>query len=196
MVLGDQLSPDLAALRAADRARDVVVMAEVMGEGTSVPHHPQKIALILAAMRKFAASLRAAGWQVSYSRLDDPENAQTLSGELLRRAAEFGAGEVLATKPGEWRVLREIEDLPVPVRVLEDALADEQTAVNGMLLSMDHAALGMIRVVGSPLHLSETGPRLSRPAPRLGADSAEVLAELGYEAGVVAGLREAGVIGG
>ena len=24
-------------------------MAEVMGEGTSVPHHPQKIALILAA---------------------------------------------------------------------------------------------------------------------------------------------------
>lgn len=120
MVLGDQLSPDLAALRAADRARDVVVMAEVMGEGTSVPHHPQKIALILAAMRKFAASLRAAGWQVSYSRLDDPENAQTLSGELLRRAAEFGAGEVLATKPGEWRVLREIEDLPVPVRVLED----------------------------------------------------------------------------
>jgi deoxyribodipyrimidine photolyase-related protein len=120
LVLGDQLSPDISALRAANRARDVVVMAEVMGEGTSVPHHPQKIALILAAMRKFAVLLRAAGWQVAYSRLDDPENAQTLSGEVLRRAGEFGASEVLATKPGEWRVLREIEDLPVPVRVLED----------------------------------------------------------------------------
>ena len=36
-------------------------MAEVMGEGTSVPHHPQKIVLILAAMRKFAAALRDGG---------------------------------------------------------------------------------------------------------------------------------------
>ena len=120
LVLGDQLTADVAALKAADRARDVVVMAEVMGEGTSVPHHPQKIALILAAMRKFAVALREAGWRVAYSRLDDPENAQSISGELLRRAAEFGASEVLATKPGEWRVLQDLEALPVPVRVLED----------------------------------------------------------------------------
>ncbi len=120
LVLGDQLTPSVAALRAADRARDVVVMAEVMGEGESVPHHPQKIVLILAAMRKFAVALRAAGWRVAYSRLDDPENSQTLSGELLRRAGEFGASEVLATKPGEWRVLRDLEELPLPVRMLED----------------------------------------------------------------------------
>ena len=120
LVLGDQLTPDVAALKAADKARDVVVMAEVRGEGTSVPHHPQKIALILSAMRKFAVALEAAGWDVAYSRLDDPENSQTISGELLRRALEFGATEVLATKPGEWRVLRDLEDLPIPVRVLED----------------------------------------------------------------------------
>ncbi len=120
LVLGDQLTPDIGALKAADRSRDVVVMAEAMGEGASVPHHPQKIALILAAMRKFASALRAEGWQVAYSRLDDPENSQTISGELLRRAAEFGATEVLATKPGEWRVLRDLQDLPLPVRVHED----------------------------------------------------------------------------
>ncbi len=120
LVLGDQLTPDVAALKAADRARDVVVMAEVMGEGESVPHHPQKIALILAAMRKFAAGLEGDGWRVAYSKLDDGENSQTISGELLRRAAEFGASEVLATKPGEWRVLQDLQNLPVPVRVLED----------------------------------------------------------------------------
>lgn len=120
LVLGDQLTPDVAALKAADRTRDVVVMAEVMGEGTSVPHHPQKIALIFAAMRKFAAWLEADGWQVAYSRLDDPENLQTVSGELMRRAVEFGANELLATKPGEWRVLHDLEDLPLSVRVLED----------------------------------------------------------------------------
>lgn len=120
LVLGDQLTSDMAALRAADRARDVVVMAEVMGEGTSVPHHPQKIALILSAMRKFAAGLREAGWQVAYSPLDDPENSQIIQGELLRWASIHGADEVLATQPGEWRLVRELEELPLPVRVLED----------------------------------------------------------------------------
>ncbi|WP_135448051.1 cryptochrome/photolyase family protein [Tabrizicola caldifontis] len=120
LVLGDQLSPAMSALRAADRGRDVVVMAEVMGEGTSVPHHPQKIALILAAMRKFAVVLRADGWQVAYCRLDDPANSQTIQGELLRRAAEHGASEVLTTMPGEWRLVRALEDLPLPVRLVED----------------------------------------------------------------------------
>lgn len=91
LILGDQLSFDIAALRAADITRDHVVMAEVMAEGTSVPHHPQKIVLILTAMRKFAAQLRADGWRVLYSDLDDPENSQTITGELLRRAVETGA---------------------------------------------------------------------------------------------------------
>ena len=98
LILGDQLSPDMAALRAADITRDYVVMAEVMAEGTSVPHHPQKIALILTAMRKFAAHLRIAGWRVLYSDLDDPQNSQTISGELLRRAVETGAQSVLAAR--------------------------------------------------------------------------------------------------
>lgn len=120
LVLGDQLSPAMAALRAADPARDVVVMAEVMGEGTSVPHHPQKIALVLSAMRHFADDLRAAGWQVAYSRLDDPGNGQSLAAELMRRAAEFGAKGVLATRPGEWRLVQMLEGLPLPVTLLPD----------------------------------------------------------------------------
>ncbi len=55
LILGDQLTPGIAALKAADPARDIVVMAEVQAEGTYAPHHSQKIALIFAAMRKFAA---------------------------------------------------------------------------------------------------------------------------------------------
>ena len=91
LVLGDQLSPDLSALKAADKASDVVVMAEVMAEGTYVKHHPQKIALILSAMRHFADDLRANGWTVAYSRLDDPDNGQSIASELFRYAKQHGA---------------------------------------------------------------------------------------------------------
>ncbi|MBI1415787.1 MAG: cryptochrome/photolyase family protein [Limimaricola sp.] len=120
LVLGDQLLPGLRALREGDPARDVVVMAEVMGEAGSVPHHPKKIAFLFAAMRKFAARLQEAGWQVAYSRLDDPENSQSIVGELLRRAAESGAVEVLATEPGDWRLIAALEESPVPVHLFED----------------------------------------------------------------------------
>ena len=120
LVLGDQLSPNLSALTAANPSQDIIVMAEVMGEGTSVPHHPQKIALILSAMRHHAHALRAAGWTVAYSRLDDPDNSQTIPGELLRRAAQHGAAQVLATHPGEWRLVQALQDQPLPVTILPD----------------------------------------------------------------------------
>jgi len=120
LVLGDQLSHDIAALRAADKARDIVVMAEVMEEGTYVPHHPKKIALILSAMRHFAQELRDEGWTVAYTRLDDAENAGSIPGELLRRADESGAHAVDATRPGEWRLIEALEALPLDMRLHED----------------------------------------------------------------------------
>ncbi|MGX0976834.1 deoxyribodipyrimidine photolyase-related protein [Roseovarius sp. MBR-51] len=120
LVLGDQLSLDLSALCAADKARDVVVLAEVMDEGRYVPHHPKKIALILSAMRHFADELRAEGWQVAYTRLDDPEATPSIVGELIRRAEEFGAGEVIATQPGEWRLIAALNEAPLTVRQLPD----------------------------------------------------------------------------
>jgi len=121
LVLGDQLSDDLSALAAADPARDLVVMAEVGAETGYVPHHPKKIAFILTAMRKHADRLRGLGWRVAYTRLDDPDNAGSIPGELLRRAAETGATEVLATRPGEWRLIAALEGLPLPVRMLPDS---------------------------------------------------------------------------
>ncbi|WP_420003709.1 cryptochrome/photolyase family protein [Arenibacterium sp. LLYu02] len=114
LVLGDQLSEELTALAVADPARDVVVMAEVLEEGTYVAHHPKKIVLVLAAMRKFAAHLRGQGWRVAYRRLDE-EGAESIVGELLRRAEEFGASEVLATTPGEWRLIRALQEASLKV---------------------------------------------------------------------------------
>lgn len=120
LVLGDQLSDGLSALREGDSSRDVIVMAEVQAEASYVPHHPKKIAFVLAAMRKFARHLEEQGWRVAYTRLDDPENAGSIPAELLRRAEEFGAQEVIATQPGEWRLIAALEDLPLPVHQFAD----------------------------------------------------------------------------
>ncbi|WP_417718603.1 cryptochrome/photolyase family protein [Salipiger sp.] len=120
LVLGDQLTPGMAALKQADKARDVVVMAEVAAETDCIAHHPKKIALIFAAMRKFARRLAEDGWTVRYSQLDDTDNAGSIPGELLRRAEETGASEVLATEPGDWRLIEALQDCPLKVRMIED----------------------------------------------------------------------------
>ena len=120
LVLGDQLSHDLSALEAADKGQDIVVMAEVMEEGTYVPHHPKKIALVLSAMRHFAEELRAAGWQVAYTRLDDAEATRSIVGELMRRGQDHGTSEVIATRPGEWRLIEALDAAPLTVRQLPD----------------------------------------------------------------------------
>ena len=120
LVLGDQLSHVLSSIRMAEKGRDVVVMAEVMDEATYVPHHPKKIALVLSAMRKFASALKDDGWTVAYTKLDDEANTGSITGELVRRASEFDADEIIATIPGEWRLIDALNDLPLVVRQLPD----------------------------------------------------------------------------
>lgn len=120
LILGDQLTPSIAALSQADKEADTVVMAEVADEASYVPHHPKKIAFLFAAMRHFASALIEHGWRVAYTRLDDEENTGSITGELIRRADAFGATSVLATEPGEWRLIEALGDLPLPVTMLED----------------------------------------------------------------------------
>ena len=109
IILGDQLSPDISALRGLDAKQDAVLMMEVMAEGEYVPHHKQKIALVLSAMRHFADALRAGGVTVDYVTLEEPGNTGSLTGELLRAVGRLKPDRLVATEPGEWRVQEMIE---------------------------------------------------------------------------------------
>ncbi|HWT10250.1 MAG TPA: cryptochrome/photolyase family protein [Roseomonas sp.] len=124
VVLGDQCSRALASLHGIDPARDVVLMMEVQAECTHVPHHPQKIVLVLSAMRHFARALAARGVRVDYIRLDDPANTQSFRSELLRAVGRHRPARIVATHPGEWRVLQDMQGWQdaagVPVEIRED----------------------------------------------------------------------------
>ena len=124
MVLGDQLSADLASLAELDAAHDVVLMAEVRDECTYVRHHVQKITLVLSAMRHFAVDLRARGVTVEYVRLDDPANTHSLRGEMLRAVARLQPARIVIVEAGEWRLtedMRQWHELTgIEVEILDD----------------------------------------------------------------------------
>jgi deoxyribodipyrimidine photolyase-related protein len=124
-VLGDQLTRDVSSLKDAKPGEDIILMAEVMEEATYVRHHKQKIAFLFSAMRHFAADLRAEGFDVRYTRLDDEAPAQSFTEALMRAVADAAPSRIIITEPGEYRVLDMIRaweatlDTPVEMRADE-----------------------------------------------------------------------------
>ncbi|MCA3696388.1 cryptochrome/photolyase family protein [Aquidulcibacter sp.] len=123
-ILGDQLSPKIAAMSGADPTSDVILMVEVQAEAVSVRHHKKKIAFILASMRAFADSLRGQGFTVDYVKMDDPANSGSFKGELDRAIARHKPDALVMTRASEWRVLEMqrlwTERLDLPVSLLAD----------------------------------------------------------------------------
>ena len=124
LVLGDQLSRDLPSLKDLDPARDLVLMAEVMSEVTYVKHHKRKIAYLFSAMRHFANSLGDDGIAVRYRRLDDPDNAGSLAGEVANAIAAFGPDRIVITAPGEYRLADEMVGWQAQFGLAVDIRAD------------------------------------------------------------------------
>ena len=81
------------------------------------------------------------------------------------------------------------------VRNLQEVFADPQIAAREMVVPMTHPAAGDIRVLGSPLKLSDTPSSQRTPPPTLGQHTETVLQrDLGLTRDAVDELRAGGVI--
>jgi CoA:oxalate CoA-transferase len=61
---------------------------------------------------------------------------------------------------------------------LGEVFSDPQVLSQEMVLEVDHPGHGMVKMTGFPVKLSETPPKLHRPAPKLGEHTEEVLGKL------------------
>ena len=125
LILGDQLSAELPSLRQLEKHRDWIVMAEVGTEARYVAHHQQKIALIFSAMRHFAASLRAAGWQVHYHHYDPTRQQLGLHDVLQAFIADNPVDQIIVTQCGEHRLHQQMREtwpaiLGMPLTIVDD----------------------------------------------------------------------------
>jgi len=124
VVFGDQLDLNAAAFDGFDADRDVVWMAEVAHESTHVWTHKQRIALFLAAMRHFRDALRERGDQVHYTQLDDAKQTDQLSQRLGIDLRALRPEQVIACRPGEWRVQQDLQEVCAENKVALDIRED------------------------------------------------------------------------
>ena len=105
--------------------------------------------------------------------------------------------EVLRTNTSaHWLARLEAADIPcVPVLTRNQMISNEQIAANGTVIETDHPDAGRLRQSRPAALFSHTPTALPRPAPRLGADTEDVLGEAGFDAAGIAALGEAGAFG-
>ncbi len=115
------------------------------------------------------------------------QNRTELIAHIERILAEQNAAE--------WLDQFAANEIPAgPINFPEEALADPHLQARGMIVELEHPLAGLVRSIGSPIHLSDTPPTYRRYPPRLGEHSGEILQDLGCSATDIAEMREKGVV--
>ena len=81
----------------------------------------------------------------------------------------------------------EVKKLEIRLRKLIETINDLQTTV-------EHPLAGTVRMVGTPLQMSDTPLEVQGASPALSQHTDEILASMGYGPDEIASMREAGVI--
>lgn len=139
---------------------------------------------------KFCAVLNAPEWR------EDPRFA-TNGGRFAHRVelAELIGAKLQAHTSDEWEKILNDNGIPAgPIYLLDQALDHPQVLHRDMVVEREHPTMGLVRLLGLPVKLSETPGAVSRVPPQLGQHTEEVLGELGLGEPELARLRAEKVI--
>jgi deoxyribodipyrimidine photolyase-related protein len=103
LLLGDQLNPEHSWFKHVD-SEHLYTLIEMRQETDYVLHHAQKIISIFSGMRALAQRLEVQGHRVHYLRIGDPENTQTIEGNLKALIAKHRCIKFEYQQPDEWRL--------------------------------------------------------------------------------------------
>ena len=98
-ILGDQLSPEHAALARTAPAETCALMVESRARGSIMRYHQIKLVLVYSAMRHYARDLREAGWQVDYYPLEEDLTFETA---LRKHLHKHKPGKILLAEPNSF----------------------------------------------------------------------------------------------
>jgi deoxyribodipyrimidine photolyase-related protein len=106
-ILGDQLNRDIASLEGVEPGETRILMVESQSKLRSKRWHRQRLHLVVAAMRRFAAELEEAGFEVDYRK------AATLEKGLAAHRRRFRPSKLRAMEPNGFDLRRRLEELDV-----------------------------------------------------------------------------------
>lgn len=140
----------------------------------------------------FVAAVRDDAPFVAEPRYADFNARITHSDELLGQVSDL----FLTRSTADWMEILTKADIPAtPLHTLETIFDDPHLKAVGFFREEQHPTEGTLRRMPAAGEWSETQPDSSRPVPRLGEHSAEILQEAGYSAVEIEALRAKNIIG-
>jgi crotonobetainyl-CoA:carnitine CoA-transferase CaiB-like acyl-CoA transferase len=131
--------------------------------------------------------------------MDDPLFATTTERRVNRDALIPKLQAVFVTRSyEEWEPLLLANDIAIgAINNIAQVYEHPQVKARESFMPVDHPTVGRVNVVRSPVRMSKTPAKLTRPAPLHGQHTREVLAEmLGLSAAEIDRLDQGGVLGG
>src|SRR5215467_11290445 len=128
--------------------------------------------------------------------VERPEYASAASRVTHREALNADIERVTQTKASaDWIEIMNKAGVPCgPIYTLEETFNDPQVQHLGIAQTVESPTLGPTTIIGQAFRLSRTPSRLVSGAPECGADTDDILREMGYEADASAALRARQVI--
>ena len=121
---------------------------------------------------------------------DSPED-QAYGQSLMERAEAVFQRKSSA----EWLEVFEQQGIPAgPVRFIEELFDDPQVQANGLLVEVEHKAVGKVKTMGPQAKFSDTPLPTASASPALGQHTVEILQELGYSEQEITRWRGLGII--
>ncbi len=127
--------------------------------------------------------------------LEDPRFATVAAREENKPARlELTQEALLEDTTNNWMQRLGAHDVPcAPVLTRAQVYAHPQVLANEAVIEQDHPQAGRIRQTRTPARFSATPTDTPNPARRLGEDTREVLAQIGFDAGTIEQMIADGV---
>lgn len=142
---------------------------------------------------QFATFCRIAGCE---DLLDDPRYADLETRNRNRESLNAAIATAIRARPvAYWVEQLNAAGVPCgPVNTMDQVFADPQVQALGIACPVEHPRLGRLDVVGQPIELAGARPGIGVAAPESGAQTDEVLCDLGYTGDDIRSLRHKRVI--
>ena len=110
VILADQLNQEISSLNDFDKDLDEVLICEFKESFSDINHHKKKIVYQLSTMRHFGGELDAQGFKINYLKLDNPDNQNSYTSEILKLIQKKDIDRVIVTEPSIHAEMKSIQD--------------------------------------------------------------------------------------